>query len=254
MKVGIRDGMLRLPFEEAFSKAKEIGFDGVEICIGGNYHEHRLWSDAGIDEIKALSEKVGIETPSLSPGGFTSYTFAHPDDEKRAEGIAMLQHLAAICPTLGAKVVLVPFFGDGKIQQAHITASRFIDGLKAAAETAEKYNVFLALESTLNADEHQQIIDQVGSPAVGVYYDMGNATSFGYDSAKEIRQLGKAIVQMHIKDTGGNHAGEGGVDFPAVIEATHAVGYNGWFVLETPSKEDAIISAAKNLAFVRNNY
>lgn len=83
---------------------------------------------------------------------------------------------------------------------------------------------------------------------------MGNATGFGYDSAKEIRQLGNAIVQMHIKDTGGNHAGEGGVDFPAVIEATHAVGYNGWFVLETPSKEDAITSAAKNLAFVRNNY
>ena len=254
MKVGIRDGMLRLSFEETFSKAKEIGFDGIEICIGGNYREHRLWSDAGIDEIKALAEKVGIETPSLSPGGFTSYTFAHPDDERRAEGIAMLQHLAETCPTLGAKVILVPFFGDGKIQKEHITAARFTDGLKRAAETAEKYSVFLALESTLNADEHLQIIDQVGSPSVGVYYDMGNATSFGYDSAKEIRQLGKAIVQMHIKDTGGNHAGEGAVDFPAVIKATHAIGYDGWLVLETPSKDDAIASAAKNLAFVRDNY
>lgn len=254
MKVGIRDGMLRLSLEETFSKTKELGFDGVEVCIGGNYREHLLWSESGVDEIKALAEKVGIETPALSPGGFTSYTFAHPDDETRAEGIAMLQHLSAASPKLGAKVILVPFFGNGKIEKEHITAPRFIDGMKAAAETAEKYNVSLALESTLSADEHQQIIDQVASPAVGVYYDMGNATGLGYDAAKEIRQLGKAIVQMHIKDTGGNHAGEGEVDFPAVIQATHAIGYDGWFVLETPSKDDPIASATKNLSFVRENY
>ncbi len=165
MKVGIRDGILGLPFEDAFSKAKEIGFGGIEICIGANYREHQLWSESGVDMIKALSEKVGIETPSLSPGGFTSYTFAHLDDEARAEGIAMLQRLSAVSPKLGAKVILIPFFDDGKIEKAHITVPRFINGLKAAAETAEKYDVSLALESTLNADEHQQILDQVVSPA-----------------------------------------------------------------------------------------
>jgi sugar phosphate isomerase/epimerase len=254
MKVGIRDGMLSLPVEGTFSKAKEIGFNGIETCIGRDYREHRLWSDAGINELKTLSEEAGVEMPSLSPGGFTSYTFAHSDDEKRAEGIVMLQYLSAICPKLGAKVILVPFFGDGEIQKEHITAPRFIDGLKMAAGTAEKYDVFLALESTLNADEHQQILDQVGSPAVGVYYDMGNATSRGYDPAREIQQLGKAIVQMHIKDTKGNHAGEGDVDFPAVIEAIHAIGYDGWLVLETPSKDNLSAAAAKNLNFVRENF
>ena len=110
MKVGIRDGMLGLPFEQVFGKAKEIGFDGVEICIGANHHEHLLWSESGVDDIRALSEAAGIETPALSPGGFTAYTFAHPDDAMRAEGIAMLQHLSAVCPKLGAHVILVPFF------------------------------------------------------------------------------------------------------------------------------------------------
>ena len=110
------------------------------------------------------------------------------------------------------------------------------------------------MESTLTAAEHQQILDQVGSPAVGVYYDMGNATGLGYDAAAEIRQLGNAIAQMHIKDTAGSHAGEGEVDFPAVIEATHAIGYSGWFVLETPSNGDPVASAIKNLNFVRENY
>jgi len=254
MKVGIRDGMLRLPFVGTFAKAKELGFDGVEVCIGTNYREHMLWSEAGVDEIRKLADDVDIEVPALSPGGFTAYTFMHPDDETRAEGIAMLQHLAAVCPKLGAKVILVPFFGNGKIEKDHITAPRFLSGLKAAAETAEKYGVYLAIESTLSAEEHLQIIEGVGSPAVGVYYDMGNATSLGYDSPTEIRQLGKAIVQMHIKDTGGNHAGEGNVDFPAVIAATREIGYDGWLVLETPAKDDPIASAKQNLNFARTNY
>ena len=165
-----------------------------------------------------------------------------------------MQYLTETAPQLGAKVILVPFFGNGKIEDDHIDAQRFIDGLKAAAETAEKHDVSLAIESTLSAEQHQRIIDNVGSSAVGVYYDMGNATGLGYDSPSEIRSLGKSITQMHIKDTGGNHAGEGDVDFPAVFEAAHAVGYDSWFVLETPGKDDPVASAAKNLNFVRNNF
>lgn len=166
----------------------------------------------------------------------------------------MLRHLASICPKLRAKVILVPFFGDGKIEKEQITAPHFIDGLKTTMETAERYGVCFALESTLNADEHQQILDQVASSAVSVYYDMDNATSLGCDAVKEICQLGKGTMQMYIKDTGGHHAGEGEVDLPVVIESTHVIGSEDWFVLETPSKEDPIASAAKNLNFVRENY
>ena len=225
MKVGIRDGMLPVP-----------------------------WQDGGIDIVNSLAEDAGIEVSSLSPGGFTAFSFMNPIDSIRSEGIAKLQYLSETCPKVGANVVLVPFFGGGQIKEEHITSSRFIDGFKAAAETAEKHNVYLGIESTINADQHQQIIDQVGSKHVGVYYDMGNATNLGYDSPSEIRSLGSSIVQMHIKDTGGNHAGEGDVDFPAVFEAAHAIGYDSWFVLETPGKDDAIASAAKNMNFVRDNF
>lgn len=254
MKVGIRDGMLPFSFEESFAKAKEIGFDGVEICMGVNYREHPLWQEGGIDKVNQLAESAGIEVPSLSPGGFTAYSFMHPRDSTRTEGIAKLQYLAEVCPEVGAKVILVPFFGGGQIADEHIESPRFIDGLKMAAETAEQQGVFLAIESTLRADQHAQIIENVGSSAVGVYYDMGNATGFGYDSPAEIRSLGGAITQMHIKDTDGNHAGEGDVDFPAVFESVHAIGYDSWFVLETPGKDDPVGSAAKNLGFVRNSF
>lgn len=254
MKVGIRDGMLPVPFEESFKKAKEIGFDGIELCMGVKYRDHTLWQDEGIEKVNKLAKDADIEVSSLSPGGFTAFSFMHPTDSVRTEGIAKLQYLAEIAPQLGTDVILVPFFGGGQIKDEHINASRFIDGFKTAAETAEKHNVYLAIESTLSAEQHQEIIDQVGSSYVGVYYDMGNATNMGYDSPSEIRSLGSSIVQMHIKDTGGNHAGEGSVDFDAVFEAGRAIEYDSWFVLETPGKDDPIASAAKNMNFVRNNF
>ena len=48
MKVGIRDGMLPVSFEESFQKAKDIGFDGIEVCMGANYREHPLWQEGGL--------------------------------------------------------------------------------------------------------------------------------------------------------------------------------------------------------------
>ena len=103
MKVGIRDGMLRAPFEESFKKAKEIGFDGIELCMGVNYRQHTLWQEGGIDKVNSLAEEADIEVSSLSPGGFTAYSFMHPTDSVRSEGIAKLQYLAEICPKIKHK-------------------------------------------------------------------------------------------------------------------------------------------------------
>ena len=110
MKIGIRDGMLPVSFEESFKKAKEIGFDGIELCMGTNYRQHVLWQDGGIDKVNSLAEEAGIEISSLSPDGFTAFSFMHPTDSVRSEGIAKLQYLAETCPKLGTNVILVPFF------------------------------------------------------------------------------------------------------------------------------------------------
>jgi sugar phosphate isomerase/epimerase len=248
MKYGIRDGMLRLPFEQTFAEAKRLGFDGVEIFIGGNYREHELWSDEGIAKIQKLSADADIEVSSLSPGGFTSYTFAHPDEDKREEGKAMLKHLIATCTKLGAYAILVPFFGNGKINPEDITSPAFIGGIKEVAEVAETDKVYLALESTLSADDHLRILEQVKSPYVKVYYDMGNATGLGYNAVEEIKQLGSEIAAIHVKDTGG-HLGEGKVDFSAVSEAIREINYDKYLVLETPSADAPSASAAQNLEF-----
>ena len=60
--------------------------------------------------------------------------------------------------------------------------------------------MIIGLENYLSADDNLKIIDRVGSPALKVYYDVGNSTDKGCDIDKEIRHLGKRICEFHFKD------------------------------------------------------
>jgi sugar phosphate isomerase/epimerase len=83
----------------------------------------------------------------------------------------------------------------------------------------------------LRAEDLLTILDRVRSPAVRVYYDVANSQDAGYDIFKEIRSLGKQIVEFHAKDTKDLY-GKGSIDFPRVRKAMEDIGYAGWFVLE----------------------
>jgi hypothetical protein len=56
--------------------------------------------------------------------------------------------------------------------------------LKELAPAAEKAGVDLGLEDTISAEDNVRIMERAGSPAVRVYYDVGNSTNNGFDVVK----------------------------------------------------------------------
>ena len=251
MKYGIRDGMLSEPLDRVFTVAKEIGFDGIEYCIGGDYKDSLLWKEDGPEKLKALADKDGMEISSLSPGVFSSLNPVVPDAAKRAEGREMLTRVIEICPLLDTDSILVPMFPRDADQWPEETWAMLTDGFKPLAEVAEKHKVTLDLETRFNADQLLMIIDRIGSQYVKVYYDVGNMTSSGLDAPAELRQLGNQTGMIHIKDTDRAMLGGGRVDFKGVSDAIRDIGYDGYLVLETPSGDDPKAAAAQNLAFTK---
>ena len=251
MKYGIRDGMLREPLDTMFTVAKEIGFDGIEYCIGGDYKDSLLWQSDGPAKLKALADKDGMEISSLSPGVFSSLHPVAPDAEKQAEGREMLTHVIEVCPLLDTNAILVPMFPRDFKEWPDETWTAMVDGFKPLAEVAEKHKVVLALETTFSADQLLMLIDRIGSDYVKVYYDFANQMNRGYDVPAELRQLGDKIGMLHAKDTDRSMLGEGRVDFKAVNESMIAIGYDGYIVLETPIGDDPKAANAQNLAFTK---
>jgi len=206
--------------------AKRIGLDGVQVDCGSGQDTLPLF-DAGLQkQFLAEAEKRQMQIASLALGTLNGVPYK---SDPRAE--RWLDQCIDVCKVLGVKVVLVPFFGDGDLQNDEKGVEVVIGRLKKVAPKAEKAGVTLGIESWLSAQQHIDIIKRVGSPAVKVYYDTANSHKAGYDIYKEIRQLGKLICEFHLKDYDGLY-GKGSINFVRVRAAIDDIGYRGWLVME----------------------
>jgi sugar phosphate isomerase/epimerase len=134
-----------------------------------------------------------------------------------------------ICKSLGRTIVLVPCFDLDPSKAGEF--ERFSTAIHDAAAKAEKQGITLGLENWLSAEDNMRVIDRVGSPAVKVYYDVGNSTDKGRDVCQEIRKLGKLICELHAKD-GRYMLGQGRIDFRNVRRALDDIQYSGWLQIE----------------------
>ena len=83
--------------------------------------------------------------------------------------------------------------------------------------------------------EMRDYIDEIASPWVGVFLDVGNMLAFGYPQ-HWIRILGRRIRKIHFKDYRRGMPGlagfvdllAGDVDWAAVTDALEEIGYAGW--------------------------
>jgi L-ribulose-5-phosphate 3-epimerase len=218
----------------SFALAKEAGLDGVQVSLGKNDEKK---GETDLPMMSAEKQKAFLEESKKTgiPIVGTCLEILHRDNLKEhASGPKWVEQSIQATAALGTKVILLPFFGKQQIKERaeqKATAER----LKVLAPQAEKAGVILGLENTISAEDNAWILDQVQSPAVKVYYDVGNSFNQKYDVYKEIVWLGKdRVCQLHIKDNP-SFLGKGQIDLPKFVEAVLKSGFQGWAVLETSS-------------------
>jgi len=244
--VKIRIGACVVGLEDA----KKAGLDGVEVGVGGAADRLQIADPAVRQEYKAKMKETGLVISSFMMGLLNSYPLAQDP-----RGPAWLEQSIDAAKDLGAKVILVAFFGKGSLLDGKEVKKADVDvvvqRLKAAAPRAKEAGVLLGIENTLSAQQNAEILERIGHDSVRIYYDVGNSTNMGYDVPAEIRLLKDRIAIFHFKD-GRNYLGEGKVNFPPIAEAMKAIGYEGWIVLETSSpSKDRVADARRNAEYIR---
>lgn len=251
LRIGVTDWNLRQTGKlEAVELASRLGFDGVEVSLGRKAMDGKL----PLDDPELIEKYLAAaKTHKISLAG-TCLDILHVNYLKVKDDPLGAKWVAAGIPItakLNARVMLLPFFGKGALQTRE-EMEYVADVLKEHAPAAEKAGIKLGLENTISAEHNVRIIERIGSPAVRVYYDIGNSTNNGFDVVKEVRWLkAERICQMHLKDNP-NYLGEGKIDFPAVMKAIKDIGFAGFANLETstPSKE-VEPDMKRNLGFIR---
>ncbi len=243
--VGMRTGNLKSSIA-ALSQAKQLGMDAIEIEAGGAAEVLDCSDAEAQKEFRAEMEKTGIVMSSICMGLCNSYPVW---SDPRAK--SWLDQTIDATAALGAKVILVAFFGKGDIKGNAEAQAKSIEVIKSVADHAAKKGVVLGLENRLSAEENIAMVEKIGSPFVRVYYDIGNSFGAGYDVPREIRMLGtKYICQIHFKD-GPSLLGQGAINMAEVGRAVRDIGYKDWIILETSSPLGREVSLAYNAGFTR---
>lgn len=233
-------------------QAKQAGLDGVEVNVGGPADRLAIADEAVRRRYKEQMRQTGLPICSLMMGLLNDCPLA---SDPRSP--AWLEQSIDAAKDLGARVILVAFFGrgdllgaDGKVKEDAVDVA--VRRVKAAAPRAQDAGVILALENYLDAPHNARILDRINHPAVQLYYDCYNTgATKGYDVPAEIRSLKGRIAQFHFKN-GSDFLETGKVKFGPVAAAIQEIGYQGWIVLETsaPSK-DAVADAKRNGEYTR---
>ncbi len=210
----------------SFEIAKRIGLDGVQVDFGRGDNRLPLFDEELQQNMLKEARKQKMEIASLAMGVLNGVPYK---SDPRAE--RWVRQGIDVAEAMGVKVILLAFFGEGDLKNDEQGVNMVVQRLRRIAPKAEMADITLGIESWLSAEQHIDIIERVGSPAVKVYYDVANSHKAGYDIYKEIRQIGPLICEFHAKDYD-NLYGKGSIDFKEVRLAMDDAGYRGWLVME----------------------
>ncbi|MBN2476262.1 MAG: sugar phosphate isomerase/epimerase [Pirellulales bacterium] len=230
----------------AFDLAKQIGLDGVQISMGTVANDMHLRKPEVQKTYADAAKRTGLEIGSLAIGEMNSVPLK--SDPRAAK---WLDQSIDICHAMGLTVTMPAMFGRGDLDMSNTREiDHLVQVIQDVASKAEKKGIIIGLENYLSAEDNMKIIERVGSPAVQVYYDVGNSTDKGRDILKEIRTLGKLICEFHAKD-GPHMLGQGRIDFRDVRKAIDAIDYSGWIVIEAARPRGVVPDYTTHCKYLR---
>jgi D-psicose/D-tagatose/L-ribulose 3-epimerase len=254
MKFGINTFLFAFPFTNdsaaLFPQFKRWGFDSVEVAID---------DPAGYDPrlIRAALDEHGLTCNTVC-GAFGPDRDLRGTPEQQQISLdyqmAMLDHMEI----LGASILAGPVYSAvGRAEAVPPKEYRqqwktVVKHLKTLSRHAEKKGMRIAVEPLnrfetdfLNTvDQALALIDDVGSPAIGVHHDTFHLNIEEKDQAKAIRRAGKRLFHVHACGCDRGTPGKDHIDWPGIAAALKAVKYDGDVTIESFTQDVKVIARA----------
>ena len=166
-------------------EAARLGFGGVLLCE--NLSFAKLDRD-GLLEVRAEALRLGL---CIEIGMRTL----------SEENLDMHLHMAGILSSRFLRIVLGP---GGTVPEASLEklSQTSIAILKKALPNLEKDGVTIGIENHFDLPTSwlAHIVDEVGSPRVGMVFDTTNGLGFMEKPEETLETIGKRLLSVHIKD------------------------------------------------------
>jgi sugar phosphate isomerase/epimerase len=222
----------------AFQLTKDIGADGVEVDMGSlglhDTFDSVITTNAAVrQQFLDKARELNLEISSLAMSGFYAQSFAERPTVPR-----MTQDCIDTMKAMNVKVAFLPLGVRSDLVKHPELRPKVVAQLKIIGAQAEKAGVIIGVETELDADAQIKLLDDVGSPAIKIYYNFSNALQNNHDLIKELVTLGKdRICQIHCTDQDGVWLQDDPkINMPKVKETLDNMGWSGWLVIERSRK------------------
>jgi sugar phosphate isomerase/epimerase len=220
-----------------FRVCREAGFDGIDL------RGDQL--DSIVDEARQLSERFGLEIPTVY--GRLRVPLVAATAAERTRSMNIVRERLTYASRVGASnLIVVPIFGEarleldwpGGVEQAEL--AMLAVELKELADDAAVQRVTILLEPLNRRETHllrsprqaAELVRRVGSRWVAMMADTYHMDLEGQDAACEVDVAADQLRLVHLSDRDRNLPGEAGLDFKPLLMCLNAHAYAGYLGFE----------------------
>ncbi|MEM8946314.1 MAG: sugar phosphate isomerase/epimerase family protein [Planctomycetota bacterium] len=219
--------------QEKFELCRDLGYDGIELVSPTD----NLFAD----KVREASRETDMPVHGVVDMKHWQIRLSAPIEKQRKKGVEILQQAIRDAHAFGGdSVLLVPGKVTGTDESHDHVWHRSIAGIRQVLPLCSRLGVRVLIENVWNGfcetpEEFRDYLDEIGSPWVGAYFDIGNVVKFS-PSENWIRVLRHRIVKLDIKDWGQANGfckiGDGDVNWSAVRDALSEIDFAGWCTAE----------------------
>jgi len=234
-------GMPNESMEMALPRLAEMGYDGIELCIGERYPTAagRMTLEArhGLREL-AADQGLTLNALMMLDGVMGDGAGHEQNLHALSEACTLAHDLAMAEPAVISVTV------GGRPEPWEAQRGKLVDRLREWAAIAAREGCVVALEPHVGAvidrpERAAWAVNQVASPALRLNLDISHFDVQGYAVPYTIALLAPLAVHAHVKDARMVEGtvqfllpGEGGFDYVAYLAAMRQAGYDGFITVE----------------------
>ena len=232
-----------------FQLARDISADGIEMDMGplGKrvLFENKLREPHFQQLFRRTADSLDVLVPSVAMSGFFAQSFL-----KRENYRDLIEDCLRTMDVMGARVAFLPLGGSGdEWKQPGEAHDEMVRRLRDAGQMAQAACKVIGIRTQMDARANINLLKEVGSDGIKIYYNLQDAVDQGRDPAKELKQLGRQrVVQIHASLTDSVTLDKDPrIDLRKVRRTLDKMNWSGWLVVERSRN-------AKDVRNVRGNF
>ena len=230
-----------------FALAREIGCDGIEVDMGGlgkrDTFDNKLRYPHFQKLFREKAQENKVEISSIAMSGFYGQSILARDNY-----VDLVQDCLNTMKAMNVKTAFLPL-GPCDLAKNPEIRPELVRRMKVIGDMAAREGRIIGIETSLDAQGDVELLKEIGSKGIKIYFKFQNALEAGRDVSTELKILGRDNLcdLIHCTDTDGVTLDKNTrLDMKKIKATLDSMGWSGWLVIERSRDASDVHNVKKN--------